>query len=251
MSAEAARWQLLGERRALALLILGFYTTVFVLVALAQGGAWAPCFAALSVTYGVAFFGVAAQWFWGRWFAMGIATSGVTMAVLGLATNGWNVGLAIWGALHGLIYLPLLGMRMAADYEDSPEWRERYQLDEHGVARVKRAVHSTATALPTLIFYTLAPRQDQLAMIALLALAGFGTVGLLRMRVWGVMLLGLAGAWAAIDAWIGLPPCAFSFPACGVAVWLPAVGTIAALALLLAVAPFARPAVALLRRSID
>ena len=73
---EDLRRRLVGERRALALLALGFLTTLFVLVALAQGGAWAACFAALAVTYGVAFFGIASEWFWARWFTMGIASSG-------------------------------------------------------------------------------------------------------------------------------------------------------------------------------
>ena len=89
------RLRFVGERRALALLVLGFYTTLFLLVALAQGGEWARCFGALALAYGLTFFGVAAEWFWGRWFAMGIATSGMTMAALGLVTSGWNGALAI------------------------------------------------------------------------------------------------------------------------------------------------------------
>ena len=80
--------KLIGERRAVALLSLSVFTILFGLLALAQGGAWVPCFAALAVTYGIAFFALAAEWFWARWFAMGIAMSGMTMAALGLVTQG-------------------------------------------------------------------------------------------------------------------------------------------------------------------
>jgi len=39
---------MLGERKALSLFLLGFSTTIFVLVALSMGGAWARCFYALA-----------------------------------------------------------------------------------------------------------------------------------------------------------------------------------------------------------
>src|SRR5512140_3940542 len=89
--------QLVGVRRALSLFVIGFCTTLFILVALAQGGPWARVFYALAAAYGVAFFGLAAEWFWGRWFAMGLSASGITVAILGLVTNGWNPAVLIWG----------------------------------------------------------------------------------------------------------------------------------------------------------
>ena len=54
------------ERRAITLLVLGFYTTIFTLAALNLGGAWFRCFLALGLVYGMAFFSVAARWFWRR-----------------------------------------------------------------------------------------------------------------------------------------------------------------------------------------
>lgn len=235
-----------GERRAVALLFLGFFTTVFFISGIAQGGAWLACFLAMSAVYGVGFFGIASEWFWGRWFAQGLATSGMTMAVLGLITNGFNWSLAIWGIIHGLIYLPLLGGAMAKRYEGKPEWRERYNLDEQGVARIKRAVNGAVSALPTVIFYALAPRQGQMATVGLLALVALGTFGLVRMRFWGVLALGGAAVWSGLSA--------MSFGCCGAASQIGALslplstlGLLAAAMLAYAVAPFARPALRTLR----
>lgn len=245
---EDLRRRLVGERRALALLALGMLTTLFALVALAQGGAWAACFSALAVTYGVAFFGVASEWFWARWFAMGIASSGVTMAALGLVTQGWNPALLIWGGFHVLIYAPLMGREMSERYELQEAWRQRYHLDDQAVARIKRAVHSAATALPTLIFFTLAPKQDQMLQIALLSAGLLGFVGLLRMRFWGVLLLGGTAIGTFISAWA--TPCSMSSWSVfgGLTFPVALTGIFAAIMLAAAVAPFLRPAWRMLRR---
>lgn len=239
--------RLLGERRALALLALGAFITLFVLVALAQGGAWVACFGAMAIVYGVAFFGVAAEWFWGRWFAMGIATSGLTMAALGLVTSGINGGLIFWGVMHAAIYLPLIGSDMAQRYELQTAWRERWQLDDAAVARIKRAVHSAATALPTLIFYTLAPRPDRGLLLGVLALGLLGIFGLLRMRTWGVIALAASAIGVAISA-LSVPCCGASYaPLAGVTFPAATIGLLAALFLGFAVAPFVRPALRFLR----
>lgn len=193
----------LDERKALSLLGLGFFTTVFTLGALNMEGGWRRCFLALALVYGTAFFGLAAEWFWGRWFAMGVGVSGMTMAVLGFFSLGMEPGLMIWGGLHLLVYLPLAGDAMAARIEGRPEWRQRYNLDEHGVQRLKRAIGSAATGLPTLILFTLAPRQGQGVQLLMLALAGLGCYGLLRLRVWGVALIGLG---ALVGVLLSLAP---------------------------------------------
>ncbi|MBW2736983.1 MAG: hypothetical protein JRH20_31760 [Deltaproteobacteria bacterium] len=241
MMIEDLRRRLVGERRALALLALGFLTTLFVLVALAQGGAWAACFGALALTYGVAFFGLASEWFWARWFAMGIASSGLTMAALGLVTQGWNGALLVWGAFHLVIYAPLAGREMSERYEMQEGWRKRYNLDDQAVLRIKRAVHSAATALPTLIFFTLAPKQDQMVHIALLGAGVLGFVGLLRMRFWGVLLLGATAVGTFVSAWM-TPSWMGSASANGLSFPVALVGLFAAVMLSIAVAPFIRPA---------
>jgi hypothetical protein len=240
------RWQLLGPRRALSLFILGFLTTLFVLVGLAQGGAWQRCFFALAGAYGIAFFALASEWFWARWYAMGLAGSGITLAILGMVTSGWNGALAIWGGIHLLIYAPLIGDAMAERYEGKTSWRERYRVDEYGVARLKRAVKGAATALPTLIFFSLAPRQGHdLALWALPALAALGICGLVRMRYWGVALLGVATVWTAVLSASALPAIATGT---GAHVSLTAVALVALGALLLSISPFVVPTYRWLRR---
>lgn len=238
--------RLIGERRALALLCLGAFVTLFVLVGLAQGGQWALCFGAMALVYGLAFFGIASEWFWGRWFAIGIATSGVTMAILGLVTSGWNGALLFWGLMHAAIYLPLLGSDMSSRYELQTAWRERWQLDDAAVARIKRAVHSTATALPTLIFYTLAPREGR-SLAPLLLLATIGVVGLVRMRTWGIVALAGATVGTAWSLVAGSCCHATFAPLAGVALPISLVGIVATLFLGLAVAPFVLPAYRMVR----
>ncbi|MCC6746364.1 MAG: hypothetical protein IT371_01815 [Deltaproteobacteria bacterium] len=237
--------RLLGERRAVSLLLLGFYTSVFVVLALAQGGPWLRCFLALAATYGLAFFGLAAEWFWARWFAMGLAMSGVTTALLGFVTVGWNVGLAIWGGMHLLIYAPLLGRGMADRYENQSAWRARYGLDDHGVARIKRAVNGAATALPTMIFYTLAPRQDQALAALLLAGAAVGLFGLVRLRVWGLALLATTALGLLFVS--AAPVSLLSLPFSGALVPVLGLRELAFVALAFAVIPFAGPAYRYLR----
>ncbi len=198
------KWQLLGERRAVALLIIGFFTTIFVLGGLALGGDWLTFFMAMAVVYGIGFFALAAEWFWARWYVMGIGMSGVSMALFGFASLGWNEVLAVWGGMHLLIYLPVLGEKMAGRYENKPGWRERYALDDYGVARLKRSVYGAATALPTMVMFTLAPRQDQGMMaLGLLAVVSLGLAGLLRLKVWGVALLGVGAIGLTLLASLG------------------------------------------------
>lgn len=240
---------LIGERRALSLLVLGFYTTMFVLGALAAGGPWVRFFGALALTYGLAFFALAAEWFWGRWFAQGIGMSGVSLALIGLVNVGWEPGLLIWGGLHLAVYLPLFGEGMARRYEGRDDWRQRWGLDAHGVERLKRAVSSAATGLPTLIIFALAPRQEGALQFALPLLVGLGLFGLLRMRFWGVALLGLGALGTAAATLLGnvSAPCALASGSTS-ALLLPSAGLLATLFLCLAVAPFVLPAYRFLRR---
>lgn len=243
------KWQLLGERRALALLMIGFYTTIFVLGGLALGGDWLTFFLAMAAVYGLGFFALAAEWFWARWYAMGIGMSGVSMALIGLANLGWNEVLAIWGGMHLLIYLPLLGEKMAGRYENKPGWRERYALDDYGVARVKRAVSGAATALPTMVMFTLAPRQDQgLIALGVLAVISLGMVGLLRLKVWGVTLLGLGGLGLALLATLGTAGAGTVFVGeITTNMVLHWTSVITAVALIVSISPFVVPAYKYLR----
>jgi hypothetical protein len=245
LPAWLTQFGLVGERKALALLCLAAYATLFALmglIAMSQIPEWTACFFAMAACYGVGFFAVAAGWFWGRWFAVGLGYSGLTMAIMAIvATRDLSVAMLVFGAMHGLMAICLLGEKMQAVYEARTDWRQRWKLDDQGVARVRASVTRAASSLPSLILWVLAPREG--AEVALLALAGIGLFGLLRGRAWGVLVLGASGfaaiAGAAASAISGhTEPLAFGDGA-GVipSGWLAAA---AGVALLAATAPFAR-----------
>ena len=79
-----------GERKALALLCLGFYSTLFFLVGLSartELPEWVPVFFGMMAIYVTAFVAVAAEWFWGRWFAVGLGYWGMTMTVMAFVST--------------------------------------------------------------------------------------------------------------------------------------------------------------------
>jgi hypothetical protein len=194
---QAADIGLVGERKAIALLFLGFYTTLFAINALfAPVPEWTPFFAGLAMCWGLGFFSVAAGWFWGRWFAVGLGNFGWTTAAWVMLKAGFNTPILVFGAMHAVISLCLLGNRMADVYEARPDWRTRWQLDDQGVLKVRRAVTWAATSLPVIIMMALGPRGDGESV---LVLAAIGLFGLLRGRTWGVVALAGAGVVALIE----------------------------------------------------
>jgi hypothetical protein len=203
VAALSARLSQIGferTRRALAGLALSVFVTIYLLVALQAPEGFTRVFLALALCYGVAFVAVVAEWFWGRWFASGLAWSGIMIAIAALYLVGWAPQLAIFGALHGVVVLALMGKKMAARYDMQEAWRERYKMDEFGVARLQKTVTRSAASLPSLIFWALAPKEEGLAALgalAVLALAAVGLRGLIRLRSWGVLAVAGAGVGAA------------------------------------------------------
>lgn len=199
---KISQFGLVGERKALALLCLGFYTTIFAimgLIAMSQLPEWTACFFGLSAVYAMGFFAVAADWFWGRWFAIGLGNSGLVMAVMSVvATHEIIPQMVVFGVMHGLVSLCLLGEKMAGVYEARTEWRAKWNLDDQGVVRIKHSVQRAAASLPSLILWALAPREG--AAMAVLALAVVGFAGLLRGRTFGVLALAAAGVGAIVSA---------------------------------------------------
>lgn len=250
-------------RRAIAALGLSLFLFFYLLVALNAPPGLGTALGALAACYGVAFMAVTAEWFWGRWFAMGLGWSGVMMAIVALTQLGWTPVLAIFGGIHGLVVLVLMGPKMAERFDLQPAWRERYGMDEFGVARLRKTVTRASASLPSVIFYLLAPKPDGQAVFAastfaagLLALAGL--VGVIRLRAWG--LLAIAGSIVAFTAAgvVGYPHFDFAaFVSNGASMSSPAVtwayrNVVAgpALPILLlsaALAPFARPAARFLK----
>ena len=180
-------------RRAVAALALSFFVTLYLILSFNAPPGWAPAFLALSACYLVAFIGVGAEWFWGRWFAAGLGWSGMMVAGLSLFLIGWAPPLVIYGALHGLVVLLLAGRRVTALYELQEGWREKLGMDEHGVARLRKTITRAAASLPSLVLWALGPKDPGQGMLHAMFLVGFsllgiaGLVGLLRMRTWGAV----------------------------------------------------------------
>jgi hypothetical protein len=181
-------------RRALAALALSFFISIYLMVSLNAPPGWGPAFLALSACYIVAFLAVTADWFWGRWFASGLGWSGMMVAALSLVMMGWTPPLAIYGALHALVVVALTGKKMAAKYDMQETWRQRYGMDEFGVARLRKTVTRAAASLPSLILWALGPKQGQGMWLAAAGIATLlTTVGALRyliqLRTFGWLLL--------------------------------------------------------------
>lgn len=185
-----------GPRRAFAALALSFFVVLYLFLSFNAPPGWGPAFGALGLCYLVAFFSVVAGWFWGRWFASGLGWSGLMVAGISLVMIGWAPALAIYGALHALIVLPLAGKTMAAQYDLQEGWRQRYRMDELGVARLRKTITRSAASLPSLILWALGPKEGQgmVFSLATLGLAIAGLSGVVRLRTWGwLALAGTAG----------------------------------------------------------
>jgi hypothetical protein len=211
LAALSARLSQIGferTRRALAALALSVFISIYLLVSLNAPEGFARVFVALSFCYGVAFFAVVAEWFWGRWFATGLAWSGVMIAIAGVVAVGWLPQLVIFGLLHLFVIVALMGEKMAARYDMQAAWRERYKMDDFGVARLQKTITRSAASLPSLIIWALAPKEEGMAFAAL-ALAVTGVWGLIRLRSWGVLSLGAAGVLVAAGGHLGRFACSW------------------------------------------
>jgi hypothetical protein len=253
------------ERRALAALSLSFFTIIYLFVSMNAPPGWGPAFLALAACYLVAFLALTAEWFWGRWFASGLGWSGLMVAIASLFMIGWAAPLAIYGALHGLVVVTLLGSKMMTRYDLQEGWRQRYGMDEFGVARLRKTVTRASASLPSLILWALAPKEGGEGMalaaagIASLLVAVAGLRGLVRVRTWGLLALASASAalWVLGSSGLATQEAFFWptrwFERLGAAPTIPtALGIaapVAAAALGLAVLPFLRPAIRFLRRT--
>ncbi len=244
---------LVGERRALALASLGFFGSLYTAVSLLAPDELRPLLWGLGACYVTAFFALGAGWFWARWFATGIGWSGLVTAAFGLA-SGLSPFLIFYGISHGLVVVALLGRDMAELYELRPGAASRLGLDEEGKRRLGKTVTRTASALPSLIAFALAPREGQglLLAVAALAVTSIGLGALVRGRTWG--LVALVGAPVLLLVAPGTPwPDWFSYDNVvqGAAIdslaWVGSARLVAVAALTVALAPIGAPAVRWLR----
>ncbi len=229
--------RLVGERRAVTAAVLSFFMLQLILAGIIVDDPLRGVRLGLGGTYLVAFLGVVSGWFWARWYTLGLAFSGVALAVM----IAWNVGMdpSVYfiGGGHLLLGLGLLGDDAAAFYDGRRDWRERWRMDENAVNRLGKAVMRAGASVPYLIVAGLAPKGLGLGAAAL-ALGVIGLVGLIRLRTWGLLVLG-AGSLVATAHIAQLSP-TVSGP-------MELSGWLAAALLAAAVAPFAAPMVRSLR----
>lgn len=184
------RYTFVGTRRAVALLVLGVLFTTFGWLGLLTPEEFRPMFMGLASCYLVAFFGVAAGFFWGRWVGTGIGWSGaMSILAVGQAEDPWPV--VIWSAVHALVIAALAGRAMAEQFELQPAWRERWKLDDAAVKKIGGAVTSVASSFP-LILARLLYRPEGMTIVAGIA-AVAGITLLLRGRTAGVFAAATAG----------------------------------------------------------
>lgn len=196
-----------GPRVALALLPLGLFGTLYLLLTLLVEPGYGAPFGGLAMCYFMAFFALASGWFWARWFASGIGWAGAVMwLVLAVMLKPdpdvppeviaqMRVMFGICSGLHAVVVVMLLGKKMAARFELQPEWRQHFGMDEYGVTRLGRAVTRASAALPGLIFMALTPRQPADALLlGAVGLSLAGLIALVRLRTWGLLALGAASA---------------------------------------------------------
>jgi hypothetical protein len=187
--------KLVGERRALAAIVLAFWFLNFALNALIGPSPTAAMMWALAGVYGVAFFGVVAGYFWARWYAVGVSLFGVILGAIGLWMVGVDETTLILGGSHLLVTIMLWGSAMSDAYDGRLEWREKLHMDENAVHRLGRSVIRAGMSLPFVLVYGLAPRQSAFALVAAVA-ATLGFAALVRLRSWSILALGGAGALA-------------------------------------------------------
>ncbi|HEY0709317.1 MAG TPA: hypothetical protein VGG33_21080 [Polyangia bacterium] len=250
-----------GERRAAALLPLSIFGLLYLVLSLNAQPGWGPALFGLSLSYLVAFFALASGWFWARWFASGLGWSGFMVGVMALVMFGWQPALGIYAGMHALVVVALMGPKMSEAYELRPGWRERFAMDDFGVARLGKAVTRGAGALPTLILWALAPREGtewlqsalapaETTVVAIaLGLLVLGLAGLARLRSFAVLALGAAALAAGVGVVLATSGLTASLLSAGAIIrpsaWYPvAAAPLPILTLLFlsaATLPFARP----------
>jgi len=221
-----------GERRALAAIVLAFFFMYFVLAALQFGGEMARPMWGLAGVYGLAAFALIAGYFWARWYAVGVGLFGVIVA----AVVTWQIGemfgpIMFLGGTHAFVALGLWGQAMSEPFDGQMKWREKFHMDEGAVQRLGRSVIRAGVSLPFILLYALTPKPDAFGLLAVV-LATLGFRGLVQLKTWGVLLIGAAGA-----ALLFAPSHALVF---GHHLWTVPALPIAFL-LLAAAAPFVRP----------
>jgi len=189
---DLAYIKVVGERRAVATMVLAFYALFYAFYAYLMGPPLGRMLAALAGVYGLAFFALVAGYFWARWFGVGVSLFGVIQGAVGLWQLGPEPIILFLGATHLFATLSLWGGAMAVPYDGQTAWREKFHMDDNAVQRLGRSVIRAGVSLPMVLLYALAPKPEAGALVALVLAVG-GLAGIVRMRTWGVLAMGAAG----------------------------------------------------------
>jgi hypothetical protein len=164
-------------------------------------------FGSLGAIYLAACLGVMFRWFWARWFAIGVGWWGAMAGGSLMLMTGISSFLVAFTLSHFAVVVLLHGPAVVGAYEGRSDWREKYRLDERGVARIGGLVTNLGTLLPFAAFYAFFPRGTDTAAPVAALLLGLGTLAVLRMRTWGLFAIAAGGitlASAAGDGVVGL-----------------------------------------------
>ncbi len=190
--------KLVGERRALAAVIMAFYFLFYGVIAYSQlVPEFTKAFAAIAGVYGLAFFALVAGYFWARWYAVGVGLYGVITAAVGMWQIGAEPVLLFIGGTHLAATVFLWGHVMSEPYDGQAAWRAKFHMDESAVQRLGRSVIRAGVSLPFILLYAFAPKPDGASVVlslGVLVLVAAGLRGLLQLKTWGVLALGAAGA---------------------------------------------------------
>ena len=223
--------------------MLALYMLVYLLNALLGPGELKLLFGALGGLYALTFFALVAGYFWARWFAIGVGLYGVIGAIMAIVQLGVDEQFLFYGGTHAIVSLFLWGGHMARDFDGRSEWRKRFHLDENATRRLGKAVIRIGITLPILIIYGLAPREsafETLLMLSVVGVALLGIRGVLTMRTWGVLLVGISAV--AVAGTVAVTS-SFACVGFGVGLELQPTGLATALLLTACATPFVAPIV--------
>lgn len=189
-----ARWPRMQTRKLLSALILALWAGPCVFLALYPDSGVQAFFGSLGAIYGLAFAGIVGNWFWARWFAVGVGWWGAFAGSSLMLSSGIGWFLILFTLTHlGVVGL-LHNAEVAAAYEGRPDWRAKWNLDDRGAARVGGLVTNLGTLLPFAAFYAFFLRGMAVEGVLAMGVAAAGLAAIVRMRTWGLFAIAASGA---------------------------------------------------------
>jgi hypothetical protein len=187
--------KLVGERRALAATVLAFYFIMNLMNALLGDPDARGVFYVMAGVYGLAFFALVAGYFWARWYSVGVGLFGVIVAIVAMwVTKTIEQQFVFFLGTHLVVTLGLWGQAMSEPFDGQQAWRQKFHMDDNAVQRLGRSVIRAGVMLPFILIYAVAPKQGMdLVSVGALVLAVLGFRGLVQLKTWGIISMGIAG----------------------------------------------------------